>query len=126
LATLIAELGYEADEAELRRRLKRLRKGDEPPLVADLDGLVGCLTWHVTPVLHRPHPVGRITMMVVTEAARGSGIGARLLEAAETRLRDRGCGLVEVTSNMKLMRAHGFYERAGYERTSYRFAKELK
>ncbi|WP_129793422.1 GNAT family N-acetyltransferase [Sphingosinicella sp. CPCC 101087] len=126
LAALITGLGYDVDDTELRRRLKRLRNGDEPPLVADLDGVVGCLTWHVTPVLHRPHPVGRITMLVVAEASRGSGIGRRLLEAAETRLRERGCGLVEVTSNMKRMRAHGFYERAGYERTSYRFAKELK
>ena len=125
IAGLIAELGYEAAEADVRRRLKRMRKDGEPPLVAELEGVVGCLTWHVTPVLHRPRAVGRITLLAVAEASRGHGIGARLLAAAEARLRDLGCGLVEVTSNMKRMRAHGFYGREGYERTSYRFVKAL-
>ena len=125
IAALIAELGYEAPEADVRRRLAQLRKAGEPALVADLDGVVGILTWHVTPVLHRPHPVGRITMMAVAEGARGRGIGTRLLAAVEARLRNRGCGLVEVTSNIKRMRAHGFYKRAGYDRTSYRFMKPL-
>lgn len=126
LARLIVELGYEVTEADVRRRLKQLRKAGEPPLVADLDGPIGLLTWHVTPVLHRPRPVGRITMFVVADAARGEGLGSRLLEAAEARLREAGCGLVEVTSNMRRSRAHGFYEKHGYDRTSYRFAKTLQ
>jgi ribosomal protein S18 acetylase RimI-like enzyme len=65
-------------------------------------------------------------MLVVAEAARGAGIGAALVAEAETRLAARGCGLVEVTSNIKRLRAHGFYEKLGYERTSYRFAKLLQ
>jgi predicted N-acetyltransferase YhbS len=127
IAALIAELGYEVTEAEVRKRLKRLFKQGEPPLVASLGGeVVGALTWHVTPVLHRPRPVGRITMFAVTAAHRSAGIGALMLEQAEARLREQGCGLVEVTSNMKRMRAHGFYERHGYARTSYRFARQLQ
>jgi len=62
---------------------------------------------------------------VVAERARGEGLGARLVAAAEEMLKARGCGLVEVTSNRKRLRAHAFYERLGYERTSYRFAKAL-
>ncbi|WP_114953654.1 GNAT family N-acetyltransferase [Sphingosinicella terrae] len=126
LARLIGELGYEATEAEVRKRLAELRKRGEAPLVADRGGVIGCLTWHVRVMLHRPRPVGRISMMVVTEAARGAGVGALLVEAAEARFRELGCGLVEVTSNMKRMRAHAFYERLGYERTSYRFARTLQ
>lgn len=125
LAALLDELGYEAGEADVRRQLDRLRKSGEPALVAELDGVIGCLTWHVTPVIHRPAPVGRITMMVVAQGARGQGVGTRLLEEAERRLRERGCGLVEVTSNIKRMRAHGFYERHGFARTSYRFVRPL-
>ena len=76
-------------------------------------------------VLHRPKPVGRISMMVVAEKERGNGIGAAMVAEAEKRLAVKGCGLVEVTSNIKRLRAHGFYEKLGYERTSYRFAKSL-
>lgn len=126
IAELLVQLGYDVAPADVRRRLEALRKSGEPPLVADRGGVIGCLTWHVTPVIHRPRPVGRITMLVVAEAERGAGIGAALVEAAEALLRTRGCGLVEVTSNMKRMRAHAFYERLGYERTSYRFAKVLQ
>ena len=126
IAALLTDLGYEAAPADIRRRLNALAKAGEPaPLVADRGGLVGILTWHVTPVLHRARPVGRITMLTVAEAERGGGIGAALVEAAEARLKDEGCGLVEVTSNVRRLRAHGFYEKLGYERTSYRFGKAL-
>ena len=125
IAALLTELGYEVSAVDVRRRLAAMGKAGEPALVADRDGPIGCLSWHVTPVLHRPRPVGRITMIVVAETARGGGIGTALVEAAEARLRARGCGLLEVTSNVKRMRAHAFYQGLGFERTSYRFAKPL-
>lgn len=125
IAALIVALGYDVNETDVRKRLAALKRGGEPVLVAVRERLVGVLSWHVTPVLHRPRPVGRITMLVVDEKARGGGIGALLVAAAEARLEARGCGLVEVTSNRKRQRAHAFYERLGYERTSYRFGKCL-
>ncbi|HMG46608.1 MAG TPA: GNAT family N-acetyltransferase [Allosphingosinicella sp.] len=120
IAALIVALGYDVTAADVRRRLKDVRA-----LVAEKGKLVGVLTTSVTAVLHRPRPVGRISMMVVAEAARGGGIGTALVAEAEQRLKAAGCGLVEVTSNKKRLRAHAFYERLGYERTSYRFAKPL-
>jgi GNAT superfamily N-acetyltransferase len=127
LSALLGELGFPTPPADLRRRLDGLRKAGEPPLVA-VEGkdVIGCLAWHVTPVLHRPAPVGRVTMMVVAKPAQRRGVGAALLEAAEARLAAAGCGLVEVTSNIELGGAHAFYRAQGYERTSYRFAKRLK
>jgi ribosomal protein S18 acetylase RimI-like enzyme len=125
IAALIVALGYEATAADLRRRLAALRKAGEPPLVAVRGDLVGVLTTSTMLTLHRPKPVGRISMLVVAEAARGAGIGTALVAEAERRLEARGCGLVEVTSNARRLRAHAFYERLGYQRTSHRFAKEL-
>ena len=125
IAALIVALGYEVTPADIKRRLAALAKAGEPPLVAALGALAGVLTWHVTPVLHRPRPVGRITMLVVAEGLRGKGIGAALVTEAEKRVAAKGCGLIEVTSNKKRLRAHAFYERLGYERTSYRFGKTL-
>ena len=76
-------------------------------------------------VLHRPAPVGRISMMVVDESLRSQGIGAVLVAAAEEALAAQGCYMVEVTSHVRRTDAHRFYERIGYERTSVRLAKEL-
>jgi ribosomal protein S18 acetylase RimI-like enzyme len=126
VAALIAALGFPAHEADVARRMAALRKAGEPPLVAVEEEVLGILAWHVTPVLHRPAPVGRVTMMVVAERARGRGVGTALLEAAQARLAAKGCGLVEVTSNIELGGAHAFYRRRGFERTSYRFARRLE
>ena len=95
-------------------------------LVAELDGaVVGCLSTSVMRVLHRPAPVGRISMMVVDEALRSRGIGAGLVRAAEAALAAQGCHMVEVTSHVRRSEAHRFYERLGYAKTSVRLAKEL-
>ena len=120
LAELIVALGYEVTPAEIGRRLKQVAA-----IVAEKDEVVGAVTLAITAVLHPPKPVGRISMLVVAEKLRGAGIGAALVAEAERRLQAKGCGLVEVTSNRKRLRAHTFYERLGYERTSYRFAKML-
>lgn len=125
IAGLVAALGFETAPEDIAGRLTALRKAGETPLVAEQGAVVGVLAWHVTPVLHRPRPVGRITMMAVADGERRRGVGRALVEAACAQLRAKGCGLVEVTSNVDLSGAHGFYRRLGFERTSYRFAKEL-
>jgi GNAT superfamily N-acetyltransferase len=124
IAALIGELGYPSAAAEdVARRIDVLLAQGEPPLVAEADGLAGVVTWHVTPVLHRPGPVGRVTMLVVSERERGRGIGKALVREAETRMRERGCVMIEVTSNVRREDAHAFYGKLGYDRTSYRFSK---
>jgi GNAT superfamily N-acetyltransferase len=125
ISALLGALGFPTAAADVRRRLAAFRKAGEPPLVADEGGAIGFLAWHVTPVVHRPAPVGRVTVMVVAEKSRGRGVGAALLAEAEARLRAAGCRLAEVTSNIELGGAHAFYRAQGYERTSYRFARKL-
>ena len=126
IAVLLGELGYEVESGGVADRIALLARAGEPPLVARRgEEILGCLSWHVTPVIHRPLPVGRITMLVVAESERKKGIGRLLVEAAFERLRQRRCGLVEVTSNVKRSGAHAFYRRLGFERTSYRFVREL-
>lgn len=125
VAALVTSLGFEAGPEAIAERLAALKKAREVPLVAEQGEVIGVLAWHVTPVLHRPKPVGRITMMVVAEGERRRGAGRALVEAACGEMQGKGCGLIEVTSNVDLSGAHGFYRRLGFERTSYRFAKAL-
>jgi len=126
LAALLGELGFPAPANAVASRLDSMIRAAEVVLVAARDGvLLGLVTVHITPVLHRPTPVGRLTVLVVTERARRQGIGRALVEAAERLLTARGCGLVEVTSNQGRTDAHAFYERLGYEATSLRFRKTL-
>ena len=67
LAALIAQLGFEVDQAGVEARTEALAEAGEPVIVAERDGaVVGLLDWHVMPTVHRPRPVGRIETMVVT------------------------------------------------------------
>lgn len=126
LVELIAALGATIDEESVRSNLGALRKTGETPLVATLGNqIVGVCGIGCRIAIHRPAPLGRITALVVKEAARGSGIGRLLVEAAEQWMRRRGCCLVEVTSDDRRTDAHAFYRHLGYERTSIRFAKNL-
>jgi len=124
LTGLIAELGYAVAPGEAADRLAAQRAAGLGTLVAVEDGaVIGCASWSLMRVLHRPGPVGRVSMMVVTEAMRGRGVGKALVRAVEARCAVLGCVLVEVTSNVRREDAHRFYEGLGYERTSFRFAK---
>ena len=123
---LIELLPHRVMASGVRQRLKQIAEDDLPQLIAVEDGVVvGLCGLHLMVAIHREKPVGRITILVVAEAARGKGIGRRLVEAAEVRLKAADCGMVELTSNDWLVEAHRFYLKIGYEQTSKRFAKQL-
>jgi GNAT superfamily N-acetyltransferase len=126
IVDLIADLGHAMTAQGVREHIETLERGDCPQIVAARgDRLLGLCGLHVMMAIHRPLPIGRITILEVAPDIRGQGIGRALVEAAEERLREAGCGLVEVTSNERLAEAHGFYRHLGFEHTSKRFAKEL-
>ncbi|MCL6729017.1 GNAT family N-acetyltransferase [Sphingomonas hankyongi] len=126
LVELMKLLGHEVTEKGVRKRIAALGKAKLPQIVATLDKqVVGLVGIHAMTAIHRDKPVGRITILVVDESARDKGIGRMLTEAAEKELRKLGCGLLEITSNDRLSRAHSFYRHLGYERTSMRFCKQL-
>ena len=126
LVKLIQFLGHEIDEKSVRKNIGKLAKIGEAPLVATLDKkVVGLCGIHKMVTVHRPAPVGRISVLVVAEEAQDHGIGRMLVDEAERRLRKAGCQIVEVTSNDRRTAAHAFYRHLGYERTSMRFMKKL-
>ena len=128
ITALLAQLGYPVPESEIAARLDALIQLGPPDrvVVGESGGQVrAVMTLHLTPELHRAKPIGRVTALVVADGARGQGLGALMMAEAERILRDDGAGLLEVTSNMRRTDAHRFYERLGYSKTSFRFAKEL-
>ena len=126
MVALIGQLEFSVDVEGVTRRLLLLEDEGEPVLLAEAEGeVIGLLDWHVMTTIHRPRPVGRIVALVVAEGQRGQGTGSALVAEAERRMRERGCEKMEVTSNLRLARAHQFYEALGLGRSSYRCAKDL-
>ncbi|HEX4509528.1 MAG TPA: GNAT family N-acetyltransferase [Burkholderiaceae bacterium] len=127
LARLISQLEHPTTSADVVAQWAAFQEaGNAALVVARTDGtLAGVAVLHRTLTLHRRAPVGRITLLVVDAPERGRGVGKMLVAAAEERLRLAGCELLEITSHVSLVSAHGFYEHMGYGRTSHRYAKSL-
>ena len=127
LARLFTQLGHATSTADVEQRWAEWTADGARAIVAESEAgpLVGLVTFGRMRVLHRPHPVGRVTSLVVDERLRGEGIGRRLVARAESELAQAGCRLIEVTSNLRRVDAHAFYEHIGYARTSLRLAREV-
>lgn len=79
---------------------------------------------------------GHLRGMAVVPEWQGRGVADRLLQAAESELRAKGCTRVTLDTTDPLQRAMRFYERAGFQRTGrirdfygmplYEFAKRLE
>ena len=50
----------------------------------------------------------------VASSARGHGLGEELIRWAIEQARERGCALVQLTSDARRQDAHRFYERLGF------------
>jgi GNAT superfamily N-acetyltransferase len=126
IAGLLAELGYPAAADAVTRRLEALLpRPDYAVCLAALDGEVcGLACAHVVPVIHADEPLALITALVVSERARGGGMGRRLVERLEEFARSHGCARVAVTTASHRSDAHLFYERLGYSLTGRRYVKQ--
>ncbi len=122
LAALAAQLGYPCGEEDVRRRLSRLQGRETSAiLVAELDGRV--VGWESLEVVDRFYldRYAEVTGLVVDEAARGRGIGARLVAEAELWAKSRGVELLKLKTNSLRKAAHCFYEKLGFAKTKEQF-----
>ena len=127
-AVLCAQLGYPTDASALLARMEQIAgDANRAVLVACLDDeMVGWIDLSVEYHL-QAEPAVLIGGLVVSERARGQGIGLQLSRAAEDWARSRSVARLRVRSNVIRERAHAFYLRDGYARvkTSAVFEKTL-
>ena len=128
IARLLGELGYPSSPDGVRQRLARLLPRDDTRVFVAERGasLLGALALHRMPALTSINDIAMILALVVTEEARRTGVGRRLVDRSEEEARVWGCGRIMVTSAERRTEAHTFYERLGYEYTGRRFAKTLR
>ena len=88
-------------------------------IVVDIDrAVVGCLQLTIIPGLsHQGAKRAQIEAVRIDAALRRKGIGERLIRYAIERARQRGCRLVQLTTNRSRVDAHRFYDRLGFEST---------
>ena len=127
LAPLLGELGYPADADALASRMRRmLDRNDQRVLVAERNGAtLGLLALHVFPVLAYDRDLAMIMALVVTNSARGLGVGRALIDRAEEVGKSLGASRLMVTTHVRRADAHAFYERLGFEFTGRRYVRPI-
>lgn len=80
--------------------------------------IVGMLQLTFTPYLtHRGSWRATIEGVRVASAQRGAGIGRRMFDWVIARARERGCRLVQLSTDKSRVDAIGFYQRLGFKAT---------
>jgi GNAT superfamily N-acetyltransferase len=108
--------GRQATEEELDSAMRDYPSDDLAPpggvlLVArDAGALVGCAGLCVA-----PGGVGEVTRVFVVAAARGAGLGERLMHELEVHARALGVRELRLTVRRDLVEAQRLYGRIGYE-----------
>ena len=127
LARLSTQLGYPAVPADMPARLERLSADPNArALVAVDDGAVlGLITTHVRYTMNHAATLAQITLLVVDETRRGTGVGRELVVAAEDWARECGCKRIVVTTALQRADAHAFYEKLSYAHTGRRYGKDF-
>ncbi|MET9960827.1 GNAT family N-acetyltransferase [Streptomyces sp. NPDC006326] len=115
--TAAHERAFDAIEADARNELLVLADGAD---------VLGCLQLTYVPGLGQGGRERALVEAVRVRAdRRGAGLGAELMRRATERARERGCGLMQLTSNKRRTDAHRFYERLGWARTHEGFKLRL-
>ena len=85
-------------------------------IVAEIDTqLVGTLQLSFLPSLsHRGALRAQIEAVRVDASLRGRGIGRQVLEWALARARERGCAMVQLSSDLSRLDAQRFYAQLGF------------
>lgn len=127
ISALALQLGYEVSVPHVERHLDELQSNRAVFVaVVPRAGVVGWIgVAERTTLLSSGR--AEIEGLVVEDEYRGNGIGALLVDAAESWARRRGCANVRLLSNVVRERAHEFYRRLGYDvlKTEHVFQKRL-
>jgi GNAT superfamily N-acetyltransferase len=132
VAALLVELGRgvaagTADDATHQLQFAgHIRQIEHVTLVAEADGqVVGVVDMEYHQRLGDHRPQARVNDLVVTERARGLGVGRELLSRAEELARKRGCFRMALVTAAWREQTMGFYRREGWRDYGAWFVKPL-
>lgn len=127
LATLIAELDGNTPSpvADIRATWQAMRRYPDYACYFAVRGdeVVGCLSMFVFPVLsHGLAHEAIVEAVVVRPGHRGRGLGRAMMQAAMAMAAEKGAYKLALSSNLRRLDAHRFYEGMGFTRHGYSFS----
>lgn len=89
------------------------------------DIALGFLSLNIDYKLHHEKKVATIDELIVTSKFQGRGVGTELISNAIEYSKRCDCEVIELTSNIKRNKAHEFYIKNGFCKSSYKFVLNL-
>ncbi len=74
---------------------------------------------------HLGRPSAVVESVAVVPSLQGKGVGQAMMDHAMSIAREKGCYKLALSSSLKRVRAHAFYEKLGYRRYGYSFGVDL-
>jgi GNAT superfamily N-acetyltransferase len=128
VAALAEQLGYPCEAKDVQARIALFANEPAEQLRVARIGqrVVGWMHFQMRRSL-TTGPRVEISQIVVEQALRGKGIGAKLVELAEEWGRSQGLKRLRLASQVKRTDTHRFYLRLGYsiDKSSHFFSKAL-
>lgn len=132
MLSLYAQPGYDdGKKLSLEEAERLLRKSEQYPfykffVAVDQDSVVGTYAILVMDNIgHVGTPSAVVESVAVDPSRQGGGVGKAMMDHAMMIARDRGCYKLALSSSVKRVRAHAFYEKLGYHRYGYSFGVDL-
>lgn len=119
------ELGYNAAENDLSLRIKQMRDDKNYCIfVAENNNeVIAFIGVHIGLAFEYSGKIARIIAFAVKKEFQRQGIGTKLLQMAEPYLKEAHVELIAVNSGIHRVEAHRFYEKQGFYKKGYSFAK---
>ncbi|MDD2838981.1 MAG: GNAT family N-acetyltransferase [Sulfuricurvum sp.] len=124
ISNLLNQLGYNPQIDQIKDSIDstsgEVYVAEESGIVI---GLMSLIYFDYFPTVQK---ICRITAIVVEETQRSQGIGLKLIEFAESESKKRKCVGLEITTSTKRHETHAYYEKLGFDKTSFRYYKSLE
>jgi len=128
IASLSVQLEHSMSESEAKERLAVILKNKTQALFVaqDKSEVLGYVSVSANYELLNGVQC-RIGGLVVDAQARGRGLGTKLMAKAEEWAKSKGSKTMKLSSNVKRIDSHRFYEKIGYLKTKEQaaFSKKL-
>lgn len=121
------ELGYSVSVDDLALRIKQMLYDRHYCIfVAENNNeVIAFIGMYIGLAFEYSGKIARIIALAVKKEYQRKGIGAKLLQTAESYLKENYVELIAVNSGLHRIEAHRFYEKQGFYKKGYRFAKAV-
>lgn len=121
------ELGYSVTVNDLAIRINQMQKDKNYRIfvAADDNKVIAFIGLHIGLAFEFSSKVMRIIALAVKMEYQKQGIGEKLLQIAENYGAENKTAIIAVNSRLHRAGAHKFYEKQGFYKKGYSFAKVL-